>query len=49
VVSDTSGAVVPQAKVKLVNEKSGDIRDTTTNNDGYYTSVGLASAALPLN
>jgi len=41
VVSDTSGAVVPQAKVKLVNEQSGDIRETTTNNDGYYTLSGL--------
>ena len=42
VVSDPSGAVVPQAKVKLVNEKSRDTRDTVTNNDGYYTFVGVA-------
>jgi hypothetical protein len=42
VVSDPSGAVVPQAKVKLVNEKSHDTRDTITNNDGYYTFVGVA-------
>jgi protocatechuate 3,4-dioxygenase beta subunit len=41
-VSDPSGAVVPQAKVKLVNEKSGDTRETVTNNDGYYTFAGMS-------
>jgi hypothetical protein len=41
VVSDPSGAVVPEAKVKLVNEQSGDVRDTVTNNDGYYTFSGM--------
>jgi hypothetical protein len=46
VVNDPSGAVVPQAKVKLVNEKSGDTRDTVTNNDGYYTFVGVAVGDL---
>jgi hypothetical protein len=46
VVSDPSGAVVPQAKVKLVNEKSGDTRETVTNNDGYYTFSGMAVGDL---
>ncbi len=46
VVSDPSGAVVPQAKVKLVNEKSGDTRETLTNNDGYYTFAGMAVGDL---
>jgi hypothetical protein len=46
VVSDPSGAVVPQAKVKLVNEKTGDARDTVTNNDGYYTFAGMAVGDL---
>ena len=46
VVSDPSGAVVPQAKVKLVNEKSGDTRETVTNNDGYYTFAGMAVGDL---
>ncbi len=46
VVSDASGAVVPQAKVKLVNEKTHDTRDTVTNNDGYYTFVGVAVGDL---
>ena len=46
VVSDPSGAVVPQAKVKLVNEKSGDTRETVTNADGYYTFSGMAVGDL---
>jgi hypothetical protein len=46
VISDPSGAVVPQAKVKLVNEKSGDTRETVTNNDGYYTFSGMAVGDL---
>jgi len=46
VVSDPSGAVVPQAKVKLVNEKTGDARDSVTNNDGYYTFAGMAVGDL---
>jgi hypothetical protein len=37
---------VPQAKVKLVNEKSGDTRETVTNNDGYYTFAGMAVGDL---
>jgi hypothetical protein len=46
VVSDPSGAVVPQAKVSLVNEKSGDTRDTVTNSDGYFTFAGMAVGDL---
>jgi len=42
VVSDPSSAVVPQAKVRLVNEQSGDARETVTNADGYYTFAGVA-------
>jgi len=42
VVSDPSGGVVPQAKMKLVNEQSGDTRETFTNADGYYTFASIA-------
>ncbi len=46
VVNDPSGAVVPQAKVTLVNEKTGDTRETVTNNDGYYTFAGMSVGDL---
>src|SRR5690348_15702825 len=42
VVSDPSGAVVPNAKVQLRNESTGSLRDTVTNTDGYFTFASLA-------
>src|SRR5690242_17055560 len=42
IVSDPSGAVVPNAKVHLRNEATGSMRDTVTNNDGYFTFASLA-------
>ena len=42
VVSDPSGAVIPNATVKLKNEKSGSLRDTVTNSDGYYTFASIS-------
>src|SRR6266436_8779826 len=42
VVSDPSQAVVPQAKVKLKNVQSGSLRETVTNNDGYYTFASVS-------
>jgi hypothetical protein len=42
VVSDPSGAVVPGATVKLINERSGDTRDTITNAEGYFSFASVA-------
>jgi hypothetical protein len=42
IVSDSSGAVVPDATVKLTNEKSGSARDTVTDAQGYYTFVSVS-------
>jgi hypothetical protein len=42
VVSDPSGAVVPNATVRLINERSGSARDTVTNAEGYYTFASVA-------
>ena len=42
VVSDPSGAVVPNATVKLVNEKSGSTRDTVTDSAGYYSFASVS-------
>ncbi len=48
VVSDPSQAVVPQAGVKLRDQQSGSQRDTTTNNDGYYTFVSVPPGTYTL-
>ena len=37
VVSDPAAAVVPNAKVTLRNSASGDIRNSVTNAEGYFT------------
>ena len=42
VVSDPSGAVVPGATVKLINERSGSARDTVTNAEGYFSFASVA-------
>ena len=39
VVSDPSQALVAQATVRLRDEGSGSMRETTTNSQGYYTFV----------
>ncbi len=41
VVSDPSGAVVPGASVKLINERSGSTRDTVSNGEGYYSFASV--------
>lgn len=41
VVNDSTGAVVPHAKVTLTNAESGDVRTTVTNNQGYYTFASV--------
>lgn len=40
-VTDTSGAVVPQAKVKITNLATGVSRDSVTNGTGYYEAGAL--------
>jgi hypothetical protein len=40
-VNDPAGAVVPHAKVTLVNERSADLRHVTTNQAGYFTFAGV--------
>ncbi len=48
VVSDATGAVVPNAKITLKDAVSGTNRDTVSNGDGYYTfaSVPVGSYSL---
>ena len=42
IVSDPSGAVVPGATVKLINEQSGSARETATGAEGYYSFASVA-------
>ena len=42
VVSDPSGAIVPGAAVKLINEKSGSTRGTVTDSVGYYSFASVS-------
>jgi hypothetical protein len=51
VVTDSSQAVVPQATVKLRDAQSGSLRDSVTNNDGYFTfaSVPVGSYELTVD
>lgn len=48
IVSDPSKAVVPGATLKLRDEQSGSLRDTTTNADGYYTFASVPPGAYEL-
>jgi hypothetical protein len=41
VVTDSSGAIVPDAKVTVVNTMTGDTRVLTTNADGRYSAAFL--------
>src|ERR1035437_716730 len=40
-VTDSAGAVVPNAKVTMKNEKSGDVRTTVSNGSGYFTVTAV--------
>jgi carboxypeptidase family protein len=41
-VTDPTGAAVPDATVRLKNEQSGSLRETVTNAGGYYTFAAIA-------
>jgi len=47
-VFDVSGAVVPKATVTLKNEASGDIRDTVSNAEGYFTFAAVPPGSYTL-
>ena len=40
-VVDTTGQVIPDAQVKLTSERTGDLRDTTTNGTGDFVFPAL--------
>ncbi len=41
IVTDSTGAVIPQADVRIVNRDTGAVREAKTNNDGQYLAPGL--------
>ncbi len=41
VVTDPTQAVIPGVKVTLTNTASGDVRNTVTNAEGFYTFAGI--------
>src|SRR3982075_4678919 len=41
VVTDSSGAAIPNAPVSIKNEATGEIREVTTNGDGIYSAPNL--------
>ena len=40
-VADSAGAVVPNAKVTMKNEASGDVRTTVSNGSGYFSITAV--------
>jgi hypothetical protein len=42
-VYDSSRAVVPGAQITLIDENSGDLRKTTSNEEGYFTFSALVA------
>lgn len=47
-VSDSSGALVPDAKVVLKDTETGKTQEFTTNEEGFYRITGLAPARYEL-
>src|SRR3982751_3611110 len=48
-VSDSSGALVPDAKVVLKDTETGKTQETTTSNEGFYRILGLAPGKYDLS
>ena len=48
-VHDVSGAVVPDAKIVVVNEQTRDFSDTTTNSSGLYVLPALRPGTYTLS
>src|SRR5690242_16088017 len=48
-VFDSSGAVVADATVTLKNEASGDVHDTVSNGDGFFTFAAVPPATYTIS
>src|SRR5687768_6686857 len=47
-ISDSSGALVPEARVVLKETETGRTQETTTSNEGFYRILGLAPGKYSL-
>ncbi len=47
-IADSSGAVVPNANITITNKTSGDVRRSTSNNDGYFSFSSLPAGQYDL-
>jgi hypothetical protein len=47
-ISDSNGALVPQAKVTLRDTETGKIQETTSSDEGFYRILGLAPGKYEL-
>lgn len=47
-VTDSSGGLIPEAKITLVNTETAKTHETTTSEDGFYRLSGLAPAKYKL-
>jgi hypothetical protein len=47
-VLDANGAVIPRAEIKLINEKTGDVRTTNSNDEGFYEFKNVAAGTYRL-
>src|SRR5688500_5288352 len=41
-VTDSTGGLVPEAKITLTNKETGDTQEVTSSADGFYRITGLA-------
>jgi hypothetical protein len=48
-VTDSTGAVVPSAKVKVTDQATGAVRETATNEQGYYVVPSLRPSTYDIS
>ncbi|HEX3435275.1 MAG TPA: carboxypeptidase regulatory-like domain-containing protein [Pseudacidobacterium sp.] len=48
-VTDTSGSVIPNAKVTLTNDATGEVRSTVSNSDGFFVYPALLAGTYSVN
>src|SRR5450631_2967092 len=48
-VTDSGGAVVPNAKITMKNDASGDVRTTVSNGSGYFSITAVQPGSYSVN